>query len=166
MATRLRLFGTSVIEASSLPRTTNRTTSSVLPWTAQAATRSFYTSTHQHSRPSRHLPLPTSTNRVSSHHSISRVPSTSPIVGLAQRIRKASTSSTSTTGATASSKSVVKSEASSIEDDVDGQGDKKKEKIKIGEVKRLMVLAKPERKTIGIAIGLVSTLYFFVSLNF
>jgi hypothetical protein len=43
-----------------------------------------------------------------------------------------------------------------VEDDADGPGDKKKEKIKIGEVKRLMVLAKPERKTIGIAIGLVS----------
>lgn len=32
------------------------------------------------------------------------------------------------------------------------------EKIKLGEVRRLMVLARPERKTIGIAIGLVSLL--------
>lgn len=46
-----------------------------------------------------------------------------------------------------------------IEDEADkeeGVEGKKAEKIKMGEVKRLAILAKPERKTIGIAIGLVS----------
>lgn len=33
-----------------------------------------------------------------------------------------------------------------------------KPKIKLGEVRRLMQLAKPEKKTIGIAVGLVSNM--------
>lgn len=37
-----------------------------------------------------------------------------------------------------------------------GEGDKGSSKIKLGEVRRLMVLAKPEQKTIALAIGLVS----------
>jgi len=37
------------------------------------------------------------------------------------------------------------------------EGDKGSSKIKLGEVRRLMVLAKPEQKTIALAIGLVST---------
>jgi hypothetical protein len=36
------------------------------------------------------------------------------------------------------------------------EGNEPKEKIQMGEVRRLMVLAKPERKTIAIAMGLVS----------
>ncbi|GAA5907996.1 ABC transporter ATP-binding protein [Sporobolomyces salmoneus] len=65
--------------------------------------------------------------------------------------------STSAPSTTETQKEVaVKSESRLIEDDAsDAAADKKKEKIKIGEVKRLMVLAKPERKTIGIAIGLL-----------
>lgn len=151
---RLRL----VIEASSLPRSTNLTPKAALPTTIQRASRSIYTSA------AHHRPLPNSVspplvrpNRVSSHFPISRISPSSPFAGLSQRIREASTSTNSSASASASpSKSAIKTETNSVEDDVDSQGDKKKETIKIGEVKRLMVLAKPERKTIGIAIGLVS----------
>lgn len=37
------------------------------------------------------------------------------------------------------------------------EGGKGSSKIKLGEIRRLMVLAKPEQKTIALAIGLVST---------
>ncbi|GAA5965493.1 hypothetical protein JCM3765_003305 [Sporobolomyces pararoseus] len=73
---------------------------------------------------------------------------------LYQRIRTASTSTPSSAPA-ALPRTAIKTETTSVDDDADSKGDKKKEKIKIGEVKRLMVLAKPERKTIGIAIGLL-----------
>lgn len=54
-------------------------------------------------------------------------------------------------------KKLETSEAKPVEQEEDDDAGRKKpaEKIKLGEVRRLMVLAKPERKTIAVAIGLV-----------
>ncbi|GAA6018263.1 hypothetical protein JCM11491_005128 [Sporobolomyces phaffii] len=154
--TRLRLIGTSVIEASCFARSTpssSRPAPSALAWTIRASNRSYHATAP---RPSRLVARNTPSDRTPSHLPITRPSSSSPFTGLSQRIRAASTSSTpaSSTSTTGGGKSASLA-TSPIEDDVDAPGDKKKEKIKIGEVKRLMVLAKPERKTIGIAIGLL-----------
>ncbi|SCV68519.1 BQ2448_640 [Microbotryum intermedium] len=83
-----------------------------------------------------------------------------PLRSLVQRIRYASTSSNhpeSTLKPTMTATSNKHKDP--LDEDEAGPSDlvkKPAEKIKIGEIRRLMVLAKPERKTIAIAVGLVS----------
>lgn len=81
-----------------------------------------------------------------------------PTVMLASRIRTRSASTEAdkaerTTAVTASASGQHAAAETGKDDVVKPQ--KLKEKVKMGEVRRLVELAKPERKTIGIAIGLV-----------
>ncbi|GAA6064326.1 hypothetical protein JCM10212_004565 [Sporobolomyces blumeae] len=90
----------------------------------------------------------------------------SPIAHLSRRIRTSSTSAdsrpapTSPQGTAVGAARKLGAEVSNLREsakevDEDERATKAKEKIRMGEVKRLFVLAKPERKTIGIAIGLL-----------
>ncbi|SCZ90501.1 BZ3500_MvSof-1268-A1-R1_Chr1-3g02028 [Microbotryum saponariae] len=88
------------------------------------------------------------------------VPLRSLTCSLAQRIRYASTTPSTTPGLTTSPTATAssKKDKDSLEEDDASAPDlakKPAEKIKIGEIRRLMVLARPERKTIAIAIGLL-----------
>ncbi|SGY34064.1 BQ5605_C002g01585 [Microbotryum silenes-dioicae] len=84
------------------------------------------------------------------------VPSRSLTCSLAQRIRYASTTPGLATSSTATATS--NKDKDSLEEEEASASDlakKPAEKIKIGEIRRLMILARPERKTIAIAIGLL-----------
>ncbi|CEQ38772.1 SPOSA6832_00236, partial [Sporobolomyces salmonicolor] len=76
-----------------------------------------------------------------------------PLANLSARIRTAQRCATTDAKAPASQEASTVRQAAT---DVNGEEvEPVKEQIKLGEVRRLMVLAKPERKTIGIAIGLL-----------
>ncbi|GAA6002580.1 hypothetical protein JCM10207_007575 [Rhodosporidiobolus poonsookiae] len=75
----------------------------------------------------------------------------SPFTPLVARIRAASTDAPARGEKEAPTETAVKESAPPKESEVE----QVKEKIKLGEVRRLAQLAKPERKTIGIAIGLL-----------
>jgi len=130
--------------------TTTTATRSASSWRVQA-TRCYTTL-------SRPLPFAVSSrlhSPISSTVSSSPSPSSLPLRTLALRIRTASTTSSKSSSVV----SEQEKQKRTIEDEADkedGVEGKKAEKIKMGEVKRLAILAKPERKTIGIAIGLVS----------
>ncbi|KDE09818.1 hypothetical protein MVLG_00216 [Microbotryum lychnidis-dioicae p1A1 Lamole] len=84
------------------------------------------------------------------------VPLRSLTCSLAQRIRYASTTPGLATSSTATATS--NKDKDSLEEEEASASDlakKPAEKIKIGEIRRLMILARPERKTIAIAIGLL-----------
>ncbi|GAA5922677.1 ABC transporter ATP-binding protein [Sporobolomyces koalae] len=150
---RLRTIGTSLIinsGARTAPSTV-RSASVASAWTVQASARSFYCATPPPTRQFARSGLVVAPSHLSR----------ATLARLSQRIRTASTSSSASTSNPAPPSvgtPAARSDASTSRDsqeDADSTADSKKEKIKIGEVKRLMVLAKPERKTIGIAIGLL-----------
>ncbi|GAA5862327.1 hypothetical protein JCM1840_004146 [Sporobolomyces johnsonii] len=146
-----RLFSHRLLSAAAHPPATP---ASPLPWLAKAPSSKTpslrpFSAVAAHPRSSLSLGL-----GPSRFHSPPATASL-PLAHLSARIRTAQRCASTDAKAPASqeaSPTAVKQAAP----DVNGEEvEQAKEKIKLGEIRRLMVLAKPERKTIGIAIGLL-----------
>ncbi|GAA5855011.1 hypothetical protein JCM8547_002344 [Rhodosporidiobolus lusitaniae] len=147
---------------SSIARTSRRPSPQPAPWAVQASRQSVATLIPTRaftSRPSRTPSsfLPTLLTSRSSPPSAPRP--LSPYTPLLARIRQASTDAAKAreAGVAEGEKGGPTVEAvKRVAPDADEDGDKDlKQRLKMGEVRRLAQLAKPERKTIGIAIGLL-----------